>query len=90
MRRAQRIAFVLFTILESCCVASAADMPMKAPPYVAPFSWTGFYIGGHIGTVWAQALVALHAAQGLEKQGLLDTMQGHILAQAELLGTYQR
>ena len=32
--------------------ASAADLPRKAPPpvVVAPaFSWSGFYIGGHIG-----------------------------------------
>jgi outer membrane immunogenic protein len=33
--------------------ASAADLPV-APPAVAPvFSWTGFYIGGHIG--WGRA-----------------------------------
>jgi len=33
-------------------VASAADLPMKALPYTPappPFSWTGFYIGGHAG-----------------------------------------
>jgi outer membrane immunogenic protein len=33
-------------------VASAADLPMKAMPYVAPpppFSWSGFYIGGNAG-----------------------------------------
>jgi outer membrane immunogenic protein len=33
-------------------VAQAADLPMKAMPYAAPaavFSWTGFYIGAHIG-----------------------------------------
>ena len=32
--------------------AFAADMPVKAPPPVVaplPFSWSGFYIGGHIG-----------------------------------------
>ena len=30
--------------------ASAADLPLKAPPPVAPiFNWTGFYIGGNIG-----------------------------------------
>ena len=32
--------------------ASAADLPMKAPAYIPPpppFSWTGFYIGGHAG-----------------------------------------
>ena len=36
-------------------VASAADMPVKAPPYVPPppFSWTGCYIGGNIGAAWA-------------------------------------
>jgi opacity protein-like surface antigen len=30
----------------------AADLPVKVP-YVAPvWSWTGFYIGGHIGGAW--------------------------------------
>jgi outer membrane immunogenic protein len=32
--------------------ASAADLPMKAAPMIAPipvFSWTGCYIGGHVG-----------------------------------------
>jgi Raf kinase inhibitor-like YbhB/YbcL family protein len=34
--------------------------------------------------------VPLHAAQGLDKKGLLEAMQAHVLAQAELVGTYQR
>ena len=36
-------------------IASAADLPMKAPPMVAvpvPFSWTGLYVGGQIGWGW--------------------------------------
>jgi outer membrane immunogenic protein len=37
--------------------ASAADLPVKAPPapvYAPPiFTWTGFYIGGNIGAAWA-------------------------------------
>jgi len=36
-------------------VASAADLPQKAPPYTPPppiYSWTGFYIGGHVGYGW--------------------------------------
>jgi outer membrane immunogenic protein len=57
MRQVQRIAFVLFTVLESLrfenCVASAADMPMKDPAYIAPFSWTGFYVGGNVGGGWS-------------------------------------
>lgn len=40
--------------------ASAADLPMrmKAMPMAAPamvFSWTGFYVGGHVGGAWASA-----------------------------------
>jgi outer membrane immunogenic protein len=35
--------------------ASAADMPLKAPPIPAPvFSWTGPYIGAQGGYGWAQ------------------------------------
>jgi outer membrane immunogenic protein len=39
-------------------MAHAADlrMPLKAPPPPPPApTWAGFYIGGHIGTVWQQA-----------------------------------
>ncbi|HZW33159.1 MAG TPA: YbhB/YbcL family Raf kinase inhibitor-like protein [Isosphaeraceae bacterium] len=33
---------------------------------------------------------ALDLPEGLEKPGLLKAIQGHILSQAELMGTYQR
>ena len=33
--------------------ANAADMPTKAPVYAAPFNWTGFYIGAHVGAGWS-------------------------------------
>ena len=41
--------------------AFAADlapvrMPLKAPPVVArPFTWTGCYVGGHVGAGWSHA-----------------------------------
>jgi outer membrane immunogenic protein len=35
--------------------ASAADMPLKAPPLVPVFSWTGGYIGGNIGWIRGNA-----------------------------------
>jgi len=39
--------------------ASAADLPRapvyKAPPPVALFSWTGFYIGANVGYSWGRA-----------------------------------
>jgi outer membrane immunogenic protein len=39
--------------------AQAADLPTKAPVYkapvaAAPFSWTGFYVGGHVGYGWGR------------------------------------
>jgi outer membrane immunogenic protein len=36
-------------------IASAADLPRKAATYTPQpaFSWTGFYIGGHVGGAWA-------------------------------------
>jgi outer membrane immunogenic protein len=40
--------------LLSAGVAQAADMPVKAAPVAAPppFSWSGFYIGAHVGAGW--------------------------------------
>jgi outer membrane immunogenic protein len=37
-------------------IANAADMPLKAPPIVAApaFSWTGCYIGAHVGYGWGR------------------------------------
>ena len=35
-------------------VASAADLAVKAAPYVAPtYDWSGFYLGGFIGGGWS-------------------------------------
>ena len=46
------LSFALATQL-----ASAADMPTKAPPHVAPiapeFNWNGFYVGAHVGYGWS-------------------------------------
>ncbi|HEY6859364.1 MAG TPA: outer membrane protein [Pseudolabrys sp.] len=37
-------------------IASAADLPVKAPRYAPPlpppYNWTGFYVGGNIGYSW--------------------------------------
>jgi outer membrane immunogenic protein len=40
-------------------IASAADLPRKAPAYTPPppiaYTWTGFYIGAHAGYRWVDA-----------------------------------
>lgn len=39
----------------SMSIASAADMPVKAAPFVPPPpSWTGFYLGANVGGVWTR------------------------------------
>jgi outer membrane immunogenic protein len=35
--------------------ATAADLPLKAPPYIPPVTWTGFYVGGNLGYSWGHS-----------------------------------
>jgi outer membrane immunogenic protein len=55
----KRLAIALLAVtglsLGSGQIASAADLPVKAPPMVAtpmPWSWTGFYVGVQAGYGW--------------------------------------
>jgi outer membrane immunogenic protein len=51
------LASVALTVLAAPAIA--ADLRVKAPVYKAPppvayFSWTGCYVGGHVGGLWAR------------------------------------
>jgi outer membrane immunogenic protein len=54
----KRLAIALLALIGlsfgSGQIASAADLPVRAPMVAAPvpFSWTGFYVGGHLGGGW--------------------------------------
>jgi outer membrane immunogenic protein len=53
------IGGVAFATLSAVGPVAAADMPVKAAVYKAPppivaYSWTGFYVGGHLGYGWAK------------------------------------
>lgn len=56
MRRFQCALLAAVTVMGFASVASAADLPNKAPVYKAPAAiaptWTGFYIGGDVGGAW--------------------------------------
>jgi len=44
---------IALVALNASSSALAADMPIKAPIVrAAPYSWSGFYIGGHVGYAW--------------------------------------
>jgi len=49
----KKLFFVLFAAVAMCSTAPAADLPVAEPMYRVqasiPFTWTGFYIGGHAG-----------------------------------------
>jgi outer membrane immunogenic protein len=50
----------LAVALSGVQVAVAADLPVaapsyKAPPAIAPSSWTGFYVGGNVGYGWGRS-----------------------------------
>jgi outer membrane immunogenic protein len=58
MRRQIAAALLSGSLLGLASAASAADMPVKArplPPPVPVFSWTGFYVGAHLGGAWGTA-----------------------------------
>jgi outer membrane immunogenic protein len=50
-----------FTLLATVLPVSAADLPVKAPVMreaaALPFSWAGFYIGGHVGYGWGRSTI---------------------------------
>jgi outer membrane immunogenic protein len=52
-----RILVSLLAVLTYGGSAYAADMAVKAPPPASPvaaaYTWTGFYLGGNVGEVWA-------------------------------------
>jgi outer membrane immunogenic protein len=79
--------------------ASAADLAVKAPPPPPPapvWSWTGFYIGGHVGGYWSDESAAVDTlpfpgfgtpaivGAGLAGFGLIPT--AHNLNQSGVLG----
>jgi outer membrane immunogenic protein len=47
-------ALAAFAVIGFASVASAADLPVKAPvaPVAVPYNWQGFYVGGHFGYGW--------------------------------------
>jgi outer membrane immunogenic protein len=57
MRRLQCALLATAAVIGFTSIASAADMPAKAPVYkaapVAMYNWTGFYIGGNVGSHWS-------------------------------------
>jgi outer membrane immunogenic protein len=50
-------AVTAILLLSAANPARAADLPAKAPVYASQlpvaYSWTGFYLGGHVGAGWA-------------------------------------
>jgi outer membrane immunogenic protein len=49
MRRFQCALLAAVAVIGFASVASAADMPVKAPAYIAPYNWTGWYGGANVG-----------------------------------------
>lgn len=60
------LAFSAVLLAAPLSIASAADMPMKAPPAApAPVaSWAGFYIGGDLGASWGGATQSFSQNEG--------------------------
>jgi outer membrane immunogenic protein len=61
-------------VLGASQMASAADLPMKAAPYVAPvWSWTGFYIGANVGAGWGTTEQTVTGASIINREQLVTS-----------------
>jgi outer membrane immunogenic protein len=70
-----------FALLAGLVSANAADLPIKAPvPVVAPFSWTGFYVGGQVGggVIFDAGWVPRGTAAGVDRHGIGALAGGQI------------
>ena len=83
------LASVAGVALAAGAPANAADlgtrMPVKAPPMVAPvpvFTWTGFYVGGHIGYLWGHTRIEEAETGALITLGPTNGVVGGVLGGA--------
>jgi opacity protein-like surface antigen len=76
MRRLSTRLIVAIATLALAQMATAADLPRKAPAYEPPpppvYNWTGFYVGGNLGYGWGDSSYSFSADNGAG-QGLLNT-----------------
>jgi len=51
------VSLLAIFVTHSATAADLGRMPVKAPPVAAPvaYSWSGFYIGGHVGGGWGES-----------------------------------
>jgi outer membrane immunogenic protein len=75
MRRFHCATLATVAAIGFASVASAADMPTKAPAYAPPvaFSWTGFYVGGQVGGGWASSTTTDVDATASYPAGFVDS-----------------
>ena len=68
--------FATASVLALTQIASAADVPVKAPRWIPPpvHNWTGFYIGGNAGYGWGNANDAMVLGGGWLADGAGDNV----------------
>jgi outer membrane immunogenic protein len=62
MHRFRFVALAAVAVIGLASVASAADLPVKAPvknvaPLTPTYNWGGFYAGAHVGYLWGSSTV---------------------------------
>ena len=63
MRPFSAVLMAVVSTVAAMSMASAADLPTRAPAYAppvaAPYNWTGSYIGGNFGYAWGSDPIGL-------------------------------
>jgi outer membrane immunogenic protein len=91
MSKLLRATALVSSLLALSVVAKAADLgvrplpPQPPVPYVPPFSWTGFYVGGNIGGAWSQGTVT----DSFNNLTFSNGSNGAFIGGGEIGGNYQ-
>lgn len=85
MKNLPLAALALGGLVSVSSAAFAADLPLKAPPLVAPYDWTGFYGGANIGGMFGRAYDVVNAPPGTPFSAQNVTVNG---GEAGLQGGY--
>jgi outer membrane immunogenic protein len=89
MRRLQCALLATVAVIGFTSIASAADLPVKAPiykaaPMVESMPWSGIYLGGQVGYAWSRGGYTVNQALGSEAFSFNPTSViggGHLGAQ---------
>src|SRR5437763_15039380 len=93
----RRLTFALVAAISTIAltqIASAADLPRRAPAYEPPllpvaYNWTGCYLGGNVGGHWGRDKISTTTSPAGAGAGFIDSVTPTTLEPRGVIGGVQ-